>query len=241
MIGRRTSWAGMAVLALAMAVPRPATAQAPGGAPGGGPGGPGGARSAEFQKFRDQHKYTFQLQRMLRGINELDKDSATALTQPQAKQVLAVLKPWQTKPKMTQDDAKNVMKSVKKVLTTRQLNALSRVQDRGPGGRGGPGGGGPGGGGFGGPPGGGPGGGGPGGGGFGGPPGGGPPGGPRANGGGGQGGRRRFDPATMKNFNPLLTKADPNNPFSSRRVERNKRMFAELQARASGKATTARK
>jgi hypothetical protein len=168
---------------------------------------------------------------MLRGINELDKDSATALTQPQAKQVLAVLKPWQTKPKMTQDDAKNVMKGVKKVLSTRQLNALSRVQDRGPGSRGGPGGGG-----FGGPPGGGPGGGG-----FGGPPGGGPPGGFRANGGGGQGGRRRFDPAAMKNFNPLLTKADPNNPMASRRVERNKRMFADLQARASGKATTVRK
>jgi hypothetical protein len=239
MIGRRWSWGGMAVLALAMAAPRPAAAQAPGGGPGGG--SPGGGGMAAFQKFREQHKYTFQLTRMLRGMNELDKDSATALTQPQAKSVLAVLKPWQTKPKMTQDDAKKVMKGIKAVLTSRQLNALSRVQDRGFGGGGrggpggGPGGGGPGGGGFGGPPGGGPGGGGPGGGGFGGPPGGGPGGG-GPGGGGGRGGGRRFDPATMKNFNPLLTKADANSPFASRRVERNKRMFAALEARASGKS-----
>jgi hypothetical protein len=48
----------------------------------------------------------------------------------------------------------------------------------------------------------------------------------------------------MKNFNPLLTKADPNNPMASRRVERNKRMYAALEARASGKSpakTTAKK
>jgi hypothetical protein len=233
MIGRRWSWGGMALLAIAMAAPRPAAAQVPGGGPGGGP--PGGNMAA-FQKFREQHKYTFQLTRMLRGLGELDKDSATALTPTQAKGVLAVLKPWQTKPKMTQDDAKNVMKGVKKVLTARQLNALSRVQDRGfgGGGRGGPGGGGPpggapGGGGFGGPPGGG-------------PPGGGPPGGFRGAGGGGPGGgMRRFDPATMKNFNPLLTKADSSNPMAGRRVERNKRMFAELEQRASGKTTAARR
>lgn len=45
----------------------------------------------------------------------------------------------------------------------------------------------------------------------------------------------------MRNFNPLLTKADPNNPWASRRAERNKEMFAMLEARASGKAATARK
>jgi hypothetical protein len=229
MIGRHWCWGGLASLALALAVPRPAPAQAPGGAPGGGP--PGGNMAA-FQKFREQHKYTFQLTRMLRGLNDLEKDSSTALQPAQAKSILAVLKPWQTKPKMTQDDAKGVMRGVKKVLTAKQLNALSRVQDRGfGGGRGGPGGGpggGPPGGGVGGPPGGGPG-------------GGGPPGGYRGAGGPGGGGQRRFDPATMKNFNPLLTKADPNNPMSGRRVERNKRMFAALEARASGKTTTAKK
>jgi hypothetical protein len=233
MIGRHWSWGSMAVVALALAMPRPAAAQAPGGGPG---GGPPGANMAAFQKFREQHKYTFQLTRMLRGLSELDKDAGTALTPPQAKSVLAVLKPWQTKPKMTQDDAKSVMKGVKKVLTAKQLNALSRVQDRGfGGGRGGPGGG------PGGPGGGGPGGGGPPGGGFGGPGGGGPPGGGPPGGGRGGGGMRRFDPATMKNFNPLLTKADSSNPMASRRVERNKRMFAELEQRASGKTTAARR
>jgi hypothetical protein len=235
MIGRRWCWGGVVSLALALAVPRPAPAQAPGGPGGGGPGGGPGGGNPAFQKFREQHKYTFQLTRMLRGVGELDKDPSTALTPAQAKGVLTVLKPWQTKPKMTQDDAKSVMRGVKKVLTAKQLNALSRVQDRGFGGGrggpgGGPGGGGPPGGGFGGPGGGPPGGG---------PPGGGPPGGFR--GAGGPGGGRRFDPAAMKNFNPLLTKADPNNPMSTRRAERMKRMFAQLEARASGKAATAKK
>jgi hypothetical protein len=189
-----------------------------------------------FQKFRDQHKYTFQMTRMLRGLQELEKEPKNALTPPQAKSILTLLKPWQAKPKMTQDDAKNIMKGVKKVLTASQLNALSRVQDRGFGGRGGRGG-----------PGGGPGGpggvGGPGGGPGGGPPGGirgGRAGGPGGGPGGPGGGRRMMDPAQMKNFNPLYAKADPNNRMMSRWAQRNKQMFAMLSARASGKKAAAR-
>jgi hypothetical protein len=237
---RFRSLGGAAILSLVLTAP--AVAQGPPG----GPGGPGGGfNRAAMEKFREDHKYTFQLTRMLRGFEELNKDASTALTATQAKGVLTLLKPWQTKPKMTQDDAKNLMKGIKKQLTVKQLNALSRVQDRGfGGGRGGPGGGPGGGGGFGGPPGG-PGGG-PAGGGFGGPPGG--PGGGPAGGGfrgpggqGGPGGGRRFDPAAMKNFNPLLVQADPNNRFQQRRVERNKRLFAMLAQRASGKTATAKK
>jgi hypothetical protein len=227
-MARGTWWA---TLGMAVTLALPAGAQGPGGGPG-GPGGPGGGGGAAFQKFREQHKYTFQLTRMLRGLQELEKEPKNALTPTQAKGILAVLKPWQTKEKMTQDDAKNVMKGVKKVLTPAQLNVLSRVPERGGfGGRGG------GGGGFGGPGGGGPPGAGPGGGG---PPGGFRAGGPGGGPGGPGGGGRRFDPAQMKNFNPLLTKADPNNPMASRRVERNKQMYSMLSERASGKTAAKR-
>src|SRR5687767_15931313 len=126
MIARRMSWAGTTLLSLAIVLP--AVAQAPPGAPGGGGGG-----MAQFQKFREQHKYTFQLQRMIRGLGEIDKDPSTKLTSGQAKGLMGVLKPWQAKDKMTQDDAKNVMKATKKLLTTKQLNALSRIPDRRPG------------------------------------------------------------------------------------------------------------
>lgn len=220
-----------AVVALATV---PALAQGPGGPGGGGPGGGGpggGAMSPAFQKFMAQNKYKMQMRQQVRAIGEIDRNPATRLSPAQAKQLLAVLKPWTAKDKMTEEDAKGIMRSVKKTMNARQLNAMAQVKPGRGGGFGGgrPGGGfgGPGGGGgFGGPGGGGPGGGGPGGGGgFAGRPGGGP---------GGPGGRPRFDPSRMKDPNFLSTKVDPNAPFTSRRAEGNKRMIAMLEARAHG-------
>jgi hypothetical protein len=207
-----------ALLSLAV---MPVFAQAPGGGPGGGGGMP-----PAMQKFMEQTKYKRQMRQQLRAVAEINRNPNTALSPAQAKQLLAVLRPWTSKPKMTEEDAKGIMRSVKKVMTPRQLTALGNVKPQRGGGFGG------------GRPGGGPGG--PGGGGFGraGGPGGGP-GGP-----GGGGGGRRFDPArlaAMKDANFLSTKADPKDPRASRRVEANKRMIAMLEARARGGATTAKR
>jgi hypothetical protein len=214
-----------ALLALALST----LAQGP---PGGGPpgGGPPGGMPPEFQKMMAQVKYRRQMRDQLRAVSEINRDPATALSPAQAKQLLGIVKPWTTKPAMTEEDAKGIMRSVKKVMTSRQLNAMAQVKPTrgfggGPGGPGGRGG-------FGGPPGGG----GPGGtpGGF--RPGGGPP------GGGTPGG---FNPsrmaAQMKTANFLSTKVDPNNPRSARRAEGNKALIAMLENRAKGGATTAKR
>lgn len=200
-----------ALLALAVSV----AAQAPGGGPGGG-GGP----SPQMQKYLAQNKYKMQMRQQIRAINEINRNPATALQPAQARQLLAILRPWTAKPKMTEEDAKGIMRSVKKVMTARQLTAMGNVKPQRMGGGRRPGG-----------PGGGPGG-------FSGRPPGGGPGGPRA--GGGPGGRR-FDPSRMKDVNFLSTKPDPNNPRSSRRVEGNKRMIAMLEARARGGSATAKR
>src|SRR5687768_16727932 len=108
-----------ALLALAVSV----AAQVPGGAPGGGGGMP-----PQMQKYMAQNKYKMQMRQQIRALNEINRNPATALTSGQAKQLLTVLKPWTVKPKMTEEDAKGIMRSVKKVLTSRQLTAMGNVK-----------------------------------------------------------------------------------------------------------------
>lgn len=182
-----------------------------------GPGGLGGGGFAAFQKFRDQHKYTFQLSTTLRsGLTEMERSKSTQLKPAQAKQLLGVLAPLRKKPKMTQDEAKATLQKVQKVLDGRQLTAVDKAlqASQRPRGGGGPGAGGPGGAGGGRPGGGGPGGGGP----------------------GGPGGRPSFDFNAMKNFNPL--NPDKKNPRYERTKEMNDKLFAFLSARSAGKTTT---
>src|ERR1700693_989575 len=101
---------------MAASLVTPVLAQGPGG-----PGGPGGggmdpALRAKMQKYMDQAKNHMKLGQMVRGIQELDKDKATALKPAQAKQLLAIVKPWQSKDKMTEDQAKSAIISIQKVL-----------------------------------------------------------------------------------------------------------------------------
>jgi hypothetical protein len=209
----------LAVVGLSLAA-LPVMAQGPGGF--GGPGG--GGMPPQMQKLMEQMKYRRQMRDQLRAINEINRDPSTAVTPVEAKKLLVILKPWTTKDKMTEEQAKGIMRSVKGVMTPRQLTAMGNVRPQ----RG-----------FGGRPGGGPGGrpgapGGPGG--FAGRPGGGP-GGP----GRGPGGGRGFNLARMKDANFLSTKSDPSSPFGSRRAEGNKRMLAMLEARAHGAKATAKR
>lgn len=177
------------------------------------PGGGG------FAQMREKYKYTFQLMQTVRHIGEIDKDPKYTLSPAQAKQVLAVLQPLRSKPKLTQDQAKSALIGLKKIFNVQQLNAMARIKDRRPGGPGGQG-----------RPGGGMGMGGPGGGqgrpgGFGGP--------------GGPGGNRpRFDPNKMKDFNPFYAKVKADDPMAAGRAKRTNEFFASLQSKASGKAGT---
>jgi len=201
-----------------------------------GPGGGGGGGGfAAFQKWRDQHKYTFQLRTMLTGgLAECERSKNTELKPAQAKSILAVLTPLRKQPKLTQDQAKGAIQKLQKVFDAKQLAAVDRsvqASQQRRGGFGGPGGGGPGGGGPGGP------------GGAGRPPGGGGPGGPGGPGGAGRppggggpggGGPPAFDPAAMKDFNPF--NPDKKSPMYDRQKERNDKLFEFLTARSTGKA-----
>jgi len=166
--------------------------------------------AAQWQKFREEHKYHFQLRETFLKLGELEKKGGpTALTKDQAKKLLEIFQPLTKKEKLTADEAKEALRKVKAVLKPDQLNALQRIQlprfgrPGGPGGQGGPGGG------------------------FGAGPGG--PGGP--------GGGPRFDPSQMRNFNPLslVVKVDPNSPaaeWAKRRAERIKEVLSLLEKKA---------
>jgi len=172
-----------------------------------GPGG--GGQSAQF---REQHKYTFQLMQMVHHIAIIDKDPKHTLSAAQAKKTLAVLKPLRTKPKLTEDQAKQALKGLKKVFTVDQLNAMAKIKPgsgqrrTGPGGPGGPGGGGR-------------------------------PGGPGGPPGGGQGNRPRFDANAMKDFNPFYAKPSKSDARAADRGKRWNEFFTALEKKASGKAT----
>lgn len=217
---RLTVWTGVLLLVITAVA---AIAQPPPGA-GGFQMTPEMQRQMEaWRKWREAHKYTFQLTSTLRALEEIDKDPKTKLTPAQAKKILTVLQPYRNKPKMTQDDAKNALKGIKAALNVNQLNAIARIEAERRNRRGGFGG--PGGGGMGMRPG---------------APGGPPAGAPGARPGGapGAGGRpggnfRMPDPSQMKDFNPF--KPDTSTPFGQRAAQRWSEFFKGLQQRASGK------
>lgn len=173
----------------------------------------------QWQKFREEHKYHFQLRETFLKLGELEKKGGqTALNPEQAKKLLAVFRSLTQKEKLTTDEAKEALKKVKEILKPDQLNALQRIQlprMRRPGSPGGP---------FGG---------------QGGPAGGAGAGGPGAGGpsAGGPGGGPRFDPSQMRNFNPLslVVKVDPKSPmaeWAKRRAERIKEVLSLLEKKA---------
>jgi uncharacterized membrane protein YgcG len=170
--------------------------------------------AAQWQKFREEHKYHFQLRETFLKLGELEKKGGrTALTKDQAKKLLAIFQPLTKKEKLTADEAKEALRKVKAVLKPDQLNALQRIQlprfgrpGGGPGGQGGQGG---------------------------------SSGGPSGQGGSGgrPGGGPRFDPSQMRNFNPLslVIKVDPKSPaaeWAKRRAERIKEVLSLLEKKA---------
>jgi hypothetical protein len=203
--------------------------------PGGGFGGPGGGAPSpemmkafqEMQSIREKRKNLSALSQSLRALPEFDKDASTKVTGDQAKKILALLKPWRSKPAMSDDEAQALNKKVTGVFTLPQIKKLATLsQRRGGGGGFGGGGGRPGGGG---------------GGGFGG--GGGRPGGGGGGFGGGGGGRPggggggNFDPkklveAMKKPYNPLNPASLPDSPMKERQVKSFTETMTLLESRA---------
>jgi hypothetical protein len=117
-------------------------------------GGPGGfqmtpemqAKMKKFQAFQQSHKNYRAIQQSLYGIAECEKSPTTKLTKAQAKHVLSVLKKWESKPTLTNEQAGAVNKELTAGLTTPQIKTIATAQmPFGRGGRQGGGNGGPGG------------------------------------------------------------------------------------------------
>jgi len=167
---------------------------------------PGGGQQ---NPFREKYKYTFQLMQMVGHIQEIDKDKKYTLSADQAKKVLAVLNPLRSKPKLTQEQAKQALKDLKKIFNAGQLNAMARIKPKfsshGPGQGNGQR-----------PPG------------DGQQPSGNDPGGP-----GSGGARRHFDPNTMKDFNPFYApKAKTDDKSAQDRSKRWNDFFSAMEKKA---------
>jgi hypothetical protein len=95
--------------------------------------------------MRDRNSAKFQLNRLWHGIGELE-DGQNKLSKLQAKKIVDAVRPWTTKPKMTEVEAKKLDLQLRNVLTVAQKNEVAKAGPGGRGGFGGPGMGGPGGG-----------------------------------------------------------------------------------------------
>jgi hypothetical protein len=211
------------VLSLAAAAALSSVAFAQGPAAGGGGGGGGAAnfmaslppeaqaKMKKWQAWRQNHKNISQLNQTMHAITEMDKDPTTQLNKDQAKKISAAIKPWGSKPVMSDDQALALNKQITGALSLTQIKKMATMQANRRSSFGGGGGGG------------------------GGRPGGGGPGGPGGGGPGGSGGMR-FDPSKMpdpKDYNPLNPSTYPTGRMGDRMKQGMTGFMTVLKTRAA--------
>lgn len=88
-----------------------------------GPGGFGGPpRGTEGRMRRNDSKR--QLDQLMRGLGQVER-SAAPLNRAQAQRIVTLLRPWQSRPTMTQAQAKSLAANLNNVLTAQQKNLLN--------------------------------------------------------------------------------------------------------------------
>jgi len=105
--------------------PPPADGQKPGA---GQKQPPKGTRGEGASGFRQQHEQMFKLQHTFLTLAALEKTDKGTLTQSQAKQILDIMTPLRSKPKLTEEEAKQTLARVNKVLTAGQLKAIADAE-----------------------------------------------------------------------------------------------------------------
>jgi len=85
--------------------------------------------SAQNRQARRSHP-KMQLNRLWRGIGRLES-SSSALTKQQAQRIVALVRPWSSRPQMSDGQAQSLHNQISAVLTTSQKSALQKMaQDR---------------------------------------------------------------------------------------------------------------
>lgn len=94
----------------------------------GGFGGPAGGppRGRESRMRRNDSKRA--LDRFMRGLGRLER-SAAPLSRAQAQRLVALIRPWQSRPTMTQAQAKSLAASLNSVLSTQQKSVLNAKRE----------------------------------------------------------------------------------------------------------------
>jgi hypothetical protein len=99
------------------------------------------AKIKAWQKWTEAHKGVSNLQTLFYQVEQLEKAPGYELNKMQAGKLIGIIKPWRTKPEMSDDQAKGVMKSMTVMLTDKQVKKLTTIQTpwarRGGGGSGG--------------------------------------------------------------------------------------------------------
>ena len=86
------------------------------------------AKIKAWGKWREAHKGISNVQTLVYQVEQLDKQPGFELNKQQAGKLLGVIKPWRTKPEMSDDQAKGVMKAVTGMLTDKQVKKLTTIQ-----------------------------------------------------------------------------------------------------------------
>ncbi len=97
--------------------------------------GPGGGMPPEIAakikawgKWRDAHKGISNVQTLFYQVEQMDKEKGYELNKVQSGKLLGIMKPWRTKPEMSDDQAKSMMKSVTGMLTDKQVKKMTTIQ-----------------------------------------------------------------------------------------------------------------
>lgn len=81
-------------------------------------------------KFREEHKYTYELMQTVQQMGAVSRSSRAGLTSSQAKQALTVINPLKKQSTLTQRQAQQALKKLQPIIAASQKNELSRTAPR---------------------------------------------------------------------------------------------------------------
>lgn len=112
----------VAFTGLVSAAPNPATAQGSVSLP------PAiQAKINAWFKWMSVHKDVIRLGDLLVQVGQMDKDPRTQLNKKQSGQMLAIIHKWESKPSMSEEDAKTVQKEIGGILTLKQVQKVATI------------------------------------------------------------------------------------------------------------------